>query len=513
MRREQVFHGWGEPGAGPSLPEHAGAFLRDELGVSGDVVARPVPLVDARLREPALPPRLADRLRDIAPLRDDREIRVLRAAGKSYLDLLAQRAGACEGAPDAVVAPRSAGEVVAALQACNEADVAVVPFGGGTSVVGGVAPERGGRDAVVSLDLGGLDAVEVDAHSLLARVGPGIRLPELDGVLRRHGLTLGHFPQSYEWATAGGCVATRSAGQASTGFGRIEENVVALDLAAPVGAVSTREKPASAAGPLTRELLIGSEGTLGVITSVSLRVRPLARERHYEGYFVSSFAEGVEILRALVQAGCAPDVTRLSDEEETRVSLALAGRATLNRVLGGRCLLVCGWEGDVRARRRPARAHLPRVAVGPAGRAWLKSRYAGPHLRDDLMDRGVLVETLETATTWSRLHELKAAVTRALDGLHVGCHVSHVYPTGASLYFTALGRAGDDPAAQWQRTKAAACDAIIATGGTITHHHAVGRDHAHWLAQEDPGAVPLLRALKDRLDPAGIMNPGKLLAV
>lgn len=508
-RREQVFHGWGEPGAGPSLPEHAEAFLREELGVDGGVVSPPVTLDEVSLRAPALP--IRDRLAAIAPVRDDREIRVLRAAGKSYLDLLAQRAGACEDAPDAVVAPRSKAEVVAVLQACNEADVAVVPFGGGTSVAGGVAPERGGRDAVVSLDLGALDAVEVDARSLLARVGPGIRLPELDAALSRHGLTLGHFPQSYEWATVGGCVATRSAGQASTGFGRIEENVVGLELAAPVGAVSTREKPASAAGPLTRELLIGSEGAFGVITGVSLRVRPLARERRYEGYFVASFAEGVEILRALAQAECAPDVTRLSDEEETRISLALAGREKLGRVLRGRCLLVCGWEGDVAARRRAARAFLPRVAVGPAGRAWLKSRYAGPHLRDDLMDRGVLVETLETATTWSRLDELKAAVTRALEPLHVGCHVSHVYPTGASLYFTALGRAGEDPAAQWQRAKAAACGAILTAGGTLTHHHAVGRDHAPWLAQEDPGGTELLRALKERLDPAGIMNPGKLL--
>ena len=330
-------------------------------------------------------------------------------------------------------------------------------------------------------------------------------------MLARHGLTLGHFPQSYEWATAGGCVATRSAGQASTGFGRIEENVVALDLAAPVGAVSTREKPMSAAGPLTRELLIGSEGALGVITGISLRVRPLARERHYEGYFVSSFAEGAEILRALAQAECAPDVTRLSDEEETRVSLALSGRDRLGKVLGGRCMLVCGWEGHVHDRRRAARAHLPKVAVGPVGRAWLKSRYAGPHLRDDLMDRGVLVETLETATTWSRLDGLKAAVTRALEPMHVGCHVSHVYPTGASLYFTALARAEADPAAQWRRAKAAACDAILAAGGTLTHHHAVGRDHAPWLAQEDPGGVALLQALKDRLDPAGIMNPGKLI--
>jgi alkyldihydroxyacetonephosphate synthase len=310
-------------------------------------------------------------------------------------------------------------------------------------------------------------------------------------------------------------VATRSAGQASTGFGRIEDNVIALDLVAPGASVSTREKPMSAAGPLVRELLMGSEGAFGVITEVSLRVRPLARERRYEGYFLTSFAEGAEVLRSLAQDELAPDVSRLSDEEETAVGLALAGRAAVGKVLGRvrPCLLICGWEGHVDARRREARRRLRGAlpAGQGAGRAWLASRYSGPHLRDDLLDRGLLVETLETATTWDRLDGLKAAVTEALGGLHVGCHISHVYPTGASLYFTALGvRSPTDPVGEWQRYKAAACEAILAAGGTLTHHHAIGRDHAPWLDSED-GAGELLRALKERLDPAGIMNPGKLL--
>jgi alkyldihydroxyacetonephosphate synthase len=387
-------------------------------------------------------------------------------------------------------------------------------------VVGGVAPEHGGRDAVVSLDLGRMDRlVDFDTRSQIARFQPGVRLPEADHALGP-AYTLGHFPQSYEWATVGGCVATRSAGQASTGFGRIEENVVALDLVSPVASVSTREKPMSAAGPLARELLIGSEGAFGVITEVALRVRPIARERRYEGWFLPSFVEGVEILRGLAQDEVAPDVARLSDEEETAVGLALSGRERLGKVLGRvrPSLLVLGWEGDVEPRRREARRRLlagPGRGLpggGSVGNAWLKSRYAGPHLRDDLLDRGVLVETLETATTWRQLGRLKSAVEQALDGLHVGCHISHVYPTGASLYFTALGVQSDDPAAQWRRYKAAACDAILANGGTLTHHHAVGRDHAPWLEREDPGAVELLRALKERLDPAGIMNPGKLLA-
>ena len=230
MRREQVFWGWGEPGAGPSLPEHAGGFLRDELGISGDVVDRPVALDDVRLREPALAPDVLRRLEEITgDVRTDREARVLRCRGKSYLDLLAQRAGDCEHAPDAVVAPADHDQVLAVLQLCNEAGVAVVPFGGGTSVVGGLEPLRGPFEALISLDLGRMDAlIAVDERSLTATLAPGARLPEADRALAAHGLTLAHLPQSYEWATVGGCVATRSAGQASTGHGRIDENLVAV---------------------------------------------------------------------------------------------------------------------------------------------------------------------------------------------------------------------------------------------------------------------------------------------
>ena len=518
MRREQVFWGWGEPGAGPRLSEAGEAWLREHLGLEGTVVEQPVGLEDVRLRPPALPAGVRERLAAAAEVRDDRESRVLRAAGKSYLDLLAQRAGACEDAPDAVVAPGSAEAVGEVLRICNEEDIAVVPFGGGTSVVGGVAPERDGRDAVISLDLRRLDAVlAVDGQ--LVRCQPGIRLPEADRALRSRGLTLGHFPQSYEWATVGGCVATRSAGQASTGFGRIERNVVALRLATPLGEVGTREVPASAAGPALRELLIGSEGAFGVITEIALRARPVAAESRYEGWFVPDFAAGAELLQRLAEDGIAPDVARLSDEAETAASLALAGRTGLARTVGRLrpCLLICGYEGETRVRRREARRRLlamRALGVGQsAGRGWLAARYAGPHLRDDLLDRGAVVETLETAATWSRLPALRRAVTDALEGLHVGCHISHVYPTGASLYFTALGRRDrDDPAGQWVRAKARACDAIIANGGALTHHHAVGRDHAPWLAGEDGAlGVEMLRAVKERLDPAGIMNPGKLL--
>jgi alkyldihydroxyacetonephosphate synthase len=525
-----VFWGWGEPGAGPSLPDHAAGFLRSELGVEGAVVSRPVALEQVRLREPALGPDVRARLAALADVRDDPAARVLRCRGKSYLDLLRQRAGDCEDAPDAVVSPAAAEQVQAVLSACDDAGVAVVPFGGGTSVVGGLEPLRGRFEALVSLDLGRLEGIEsLDERSQLAWLRGGTRLPEADHALAARGFTLGHTPQSYEWATVGGCVATRSAGQSSTGHGRIEANVVALRCATPAGELATLAAPASAAGPALKQLAIGSEGVLGAITSVGLRVFPLPEARRYEGWAVRSFEDGWDALRTLAQGEIAPDVARLSDEAETGLSFALAGGGAraraLGRLLRGRCVLVCGWEGEaavVESRRRKAARALRAAGGWPLGRgpgrAWAATRYAGPHVRDDLLDRGVLVETLETATTWSNLGALRAALTRALEGALGGpmviCHASHLYATGASLYFTVLAAQDRaDPAAQWRRAKAAATDAIVAAGGTITHHHAVGADHAPWLAAETgPLGHDLLRAVKERCDPAGIMNPGKLLA-
>jgi alkyldihydroxyacetonephosphate synthase len=540
VSREGVFWGWGEPGAGPSLPDNSAGFLRSTLGVEGSVVSRPVALEEVRLAPPALSGSARERLAAIVGeghVRDDAAARVGRCRGKSYLDLLRQRAGDCEDAPDAVVAPGDAREVQQVLAGCAEEEIAVVPYGGGTSVVGGLEPLRGRFGALVSLDLGRLEGLlSFDERSQTAWLGGGTRLPEADQALAQRGYTHGHTPQSYEWATVGGCVATRSAGQSSTGHGRIEDNVVALRCATPAGELATLSVPATAAGPSVKQLVIGSEGTLGAITSVALRVFPRPAVERYEGWFVRSFAEGADALRRLVQAGVEPDVARLSDEAETQMSLALggtvgltgrAGRALLRaRGYGGGCLLICGWEdtADAIARRRsPAVRMLRRAGAVPvgggAGRAWLAGRYAGPHLRDDLLDRGVLVETLETATSWSNLETLRSAVTRALEGALaaplVVCHLSHLYPTGASLYFTALAAQDrEDPFGQWRGAKRAATDAIVTAGGTITHHHAVGADHAAWMPEEvGPLGHDVLRTVKERCDPAGVMNPGKLLRV
>jgi alkyldihydroxyacetonephosphate synthase len=535
--------GWGEDGHDAPLPAATLAMLAGALGPLPSGRRDPVALNDVRLPEPALPQAARARLAEAVGaehVRDDRLARVTHAAGRGYHDLLRLRTGELACAPDAVVYPGSAEEIAAVLRVCAQERVAVVPFGGGTSVVGGVQPQRGELLAVVALDLARLDRLlAVDPVSLTATMQAGIAGPALEAALEAHGMTLGHFPQSFEFSTVGGWVATRSAGQASSGYGRIDALVLALRVVTPSGEIATRAVPASAAGPSLRELLVGSEGTLGVIAEVTLRVRPRPVARRYEAFSLPRLDDGAAAFRALAQAGCAPDVARLSDPVETRVSFALSGGERLAaRALGGYlrarghgdgCLAIAGWEdaGEQAVRRRRAasarvlRAHGALALGTPVGKAWLHGRFHAPYLRDELLAHGVMVETLETATTWDRLLELHDAVAGALDGALRGRdtppivmgHISHVYRAGASLYFTFIARqqAGEE-LAQWHAAKTAASDAILAHGGTITHHHAIGRDHAPWLPSEvGELGIGLLRAAKATLDPAGIMNPGKLL--
>jgi alkyldihydroxyacetonephosphate synthase len=525
--------GWGVDAGAVDLEPHARDFLRERIGIA-DAPRPPVALDDVRLPDSALPEGVRDRLAAICELRDDREARVVHAAGKSYPDLVRQRGGAPDAPPDAVAFPSSHDDVRAVLELCAAERVAVVPFGGGTSVVGGLDALRDGNAAAIALDLGRMDAlIDFDERSRIASFGPGVRAPEADDLLAARGYTLGHVPQSYEFVSLGGCVATRSAGQASTGFGRIDEMTYGVRLAAPSADVDLPPMPPSAAGPQLRQLVAGSEGALGVLTRVDLRVRPVTPIA-YTSWFLPSFGEGAEALRELEQSGCAPAVSRLSDEAETSLNLLLgrsAKTAAFERYLTVRgvadgCMAVVGWAGDEPSRRAEADRILRRhgaVATGEApARAWVDGRFRSPYLRDTLLEHGVMAETLETATTWANLERLHRGVRDALrSSLEargtpplVMCHVSHLYPVGASLYYTFIARQEEDaPIDQWRAAKSAACDAIVAGGGTLTHHHAIGRDHAPWMeAEVGAGGIALLRAAKAELDPAGIMNPGKLLA-
>jgi alkyldihydroxyacetonephosphate synthase len=533
--------GWGEDGHAVALPPDAETLLRDELEADPAARRPAVAFEQVSVPDSRLPAVARERL--VAAVggehvRDAREDRIGHAVGRSYPDLVRIRSGDASSAPDAVVLPGSAEQVAAVLAACAEQRVAVVPFGGGTSVVGGVEPVRDAMPAAVSLDLGRLaSTVEVDRTSLTARLDAGLFGPEAERRLGAEGVTLGHFPQSFEYSTVGGWVATRSAGQASTGYGRIDELVEAVRCVTPVGEIGTRAVPASAAGPSLRELLVGSEGVLGVICEATVRVRPAPAFRRYEGWSFASFAEGCDAFRVMEQADASADVNRLSDEAETRLSMAMTPSGSRAEGLGKRylrlrghehgCIAILGFEGeeeDVERRRRHTAGLLRAgggISIGPRpGEAWLRSRYSGPYLRDELLDRRVMVETLETSTSWANLESLHAAVADALrktlgergTPALVMCHVSHLYPSGASLYFTFLARQEDDAMAQWRAAKTAASEAIVAGGGTITHHHAIGRDHREWMRAE-VGAlgIELIRAAKERLDPAGIMNPGKLL--
>ncbi|KRF35407.1 alkyldihydroxyacetonephosphate synthase [Nocardioides sp. Soil805] len=517
---------WGDPAAATALPDAARGLVELAFGPLADAAGAAAADTASSLAPSAFDEDLLDRLRAVVGadhVLTDPAVRALHTRGKSTPDLLRARAGDLTDAPDVVVRPADQGEVEALLAVAVEHRLAVVPFGGGTSVTGGLVARRGGFAGVVSLDLVRLDRlVAVDRESMTATLEPGLRGPQAEELLAAHGLTLGHFPQSFEYASIGGFAATRSSGQSSAGYGRFDSLVVGLTVVTPSGVLTLGSAPANAAGPDLRQLVLGSEGTLGVITSVTVRVRRLPAVKVYDGWRWPSFAAGSDAMRTLAQAGLLPTVIRLSDENETAINLADPDSIGAGGDAG--CLMVVGHEGEpdaVAAKRAAVAAVLTGLGgtdLGEEpGRAWAHGRFHAPYLRDSLLDVGVLVETLETATFWSNRQRLYDAVRDALvgslgEGALVLCHVSHVYETGCSLYFTVAARQGEDPLARWAAAKVAASDAMIAAGATITHHHAVGTDHKPWLAREiGPVGVQVLRAVKESLDPTGVLNPGVLI--
>lgn len=527
---ELSWWGWGDPSRVPDLSPAVLGLLSDGLGVTGSI-GRPGAPDEVRLEPVRLAPTTAAALGAVvgeANVSDDHEVRLRHALGRSTPDLLALRAGQPLPAPDLVVAPADHEQIAGLLTIASRERVAVVPFGGGTSVVGGLtvsSPQARHFAGWVALDLRRMRALlELDEESQLAVVQPGLRGREAEGLLQDRGYTIGHFPQSFRYATLGGFAAARSSGQASAGYGRFDELVMAMQVATPAGTLRLGRAPRSAAGPDLRQLLLGSEGALGVITELTVAVRRAPEERIYDGWRLPSFAAGTDALRQLIQTGAAPTVVRLSDEAETALNLAAPGGLAAGGE--GGALAILGYEGpaeDVAARRARVSERMLAAGAQPAleaGEAWERERYEGPYLRDALLSAGALVETLETTGFWSTLPRLYAAVGGALRaGLGardapsvILCHLSHIYRNGASLYFTIAAAAAADPTAQWRTAKAAAADAILAAGGSISHHHGVGRDHRPWYEREiGPLAGAALRAVKRQLDPVGILNPGALI--
>jgi len=457
--------------------------------------------------------------------------------GKAYTDLMRLRLNAVRTAPDVVVVPASDDQVERLLAYAERHQVAIVPFGGGTTVTEAVQSPRALN---LCLDLGQMQGMSsLDATSHLATFGAGTLGPQLEQALQTRGFTLGHFPQSFECSTVGGWIASRSSGQNSIGYGRIEDMVYDMRVLTPAGPMDIGRAPASAAGPSLKEVFLGSEGTLGIITQATLRIRPRPESRDYRAFFFHSFEEGVQALRSLMQNGPRPALARLSDADETQAGLALSRRPSSALASAARraglallphlgyprasaALLILGYEGEAgrvsadagRARGEMERAGAFHLGTSP-GRDWLRDRFHHPYLRDVLLDRGLMVDTFETATRWSEIvslhRQLGEASRQALgERSYVMCHISHAYETGASLYFTILApQDSPDPLAQWQRVKKAVTDHIVSLGATLTHHHGIGRSHASWLkAEVGPAGYQLLMAVKHHMDPQGILNPG-----
>lgn len=520
---------WGDPAHAKPLSDELKNLVVGALGVSGEPDLA-VDMDDVRLPARTLPDDFHSAVTGLLGadhVRTDHESRVRHTRGKSTPDLIRLRTGDGSDAPDAVVFPGSHAEVQTLVELCAEHRVAVVPFGGGTSVVGGLATDGAGFNGVVALDVSRLNRLaELDTESQVAHLEPGLLGPAAEVLLAERGYTIGHFPQSFEYASIGGFAATRSSGQASAGYGRFDANVVGLTVATPIGTLEVGSSPANAAGPDLRQVILGSEGAFGVITKVAVRVRPVPVVKVYEAWRFGSFAEGAAAMRTLAQDGPLPTVLRLSDEAETFIGLARPDAVGGAEQTPG-CLMITGYEGT-EDRAQSTRAEVTRMLAGlggsvvgeAAGQSWSEGRYHGPYLRDSLLDTGVLVETFETATFWSNMtnvyDSVRSAVTASLTAQGTPplllCHISHVYATGVSLYFTVACKKNDDGLEQWAKAKAAASTAMIDAGATISHHHAVGRDHKPWLAKEiGPVGIEILRAIKDRLDPVGVLNPGVLI--
>jgi alkyldihydroxyacetonephosphate synthase len=516
----------------PPLADAAGRLLERIVGRAAG------PPADASLADvvAALPP---SRLPAERGLSLDPVDRVRHATGQSFPDWVALRSGRVV-APDAVARPGNGEEVRALLSLAAARGASVIPYGGGTSVVGGVTVPPADRP-VLTLDLERLAGLRAfDEPSGLATFGAGTRGPELETALARHGLTLGHTPQSWERSTLGGWVAARGAGHQSIGSGRIEALYAGGVVETPAGTLRLPPHPASAAGPDLRQLILGSEGRFGVLTDVTVRASTAPEDEALRAWFVSDWARGVDLARELARARLPLAMIRLSTPLETATLLAIGGHPNAVRVLRlwlrvrrsgpEPALLLVASSGRLRIVRtalgeagRIAGAHGAMRAPAAIGQRWAANRYAAASLRDVLWARGYGVDTVETAATWDRLPDLAAAIGRRIrqgladrdERVHAFSHLSHVYGSGSSLYTTLVFRLGRDPDEtldRWRRLKAIASEAIVRHGATISHQHGVGRDHRSYLPAEK-GALGLaaLDAARRVLDPDGVMNPGVLL--
>ncbi|MEJ6020055.1 FAD-binding oxidoreductase [Corynebacterium sp. H113] len=533
--------GWGTDGHDKPLTPSAIALLERDIEMDRHASNPPPAIDDVTIPDSRLTSDAVEAIQSVVGADNvavDHDTRVQHSVGRSYPDLVRLRAADLPDAPDAVVYPQTEEALLELLQLCSEQKIAVVAFGGGTSVVGGVESSSAGFTAAIAVSTAAFNKVlHIDREAETATVQCGVYGPDLEKTLNDEGFTCGHFPQSFEFSTVGGWVSCRSAGQESSGYGRIDRNVIGLRVVTPQGIMQFRDMPSSAAGPDPRELFLGSEGTLGIITQVTLQLHRKTKKMLFDTYFFPNFEAGTRALQQLEQSGATPHLARLSDEKETAFGIAQLGNSTIQtrlkkylqlRGMSTPCMAIFGFtDSSGRAARLAreklalafARQHCVRLGSVP-GMMWVDHRFTSPYLRDVLMTKRVGVDTLETATTWGNVAKLKAEVTSAMEAAaqkhgtpaYVFCHISHTYRTGCSLYFTYFFREKEgEEIQQWIDIKTAAGDAIMSHDGTITHHHGIGRDHCPQFYEENTELfAQALRAVKREFDPAGILNPGKL---
>ncbi len=528
VERRRKHWGWGYEDEQPSADElHAAAKgLAEHLGVGEVELRQPVAIEAVSLPAPRVVP--PSTLAEICAA--DAHARAGHAYGKSYADVVRAFHGCFEDVPDFVARPRSEHEVQELLEWCSAQRVAAIPYGGGTSVVGGVQPAVGAAyNGAVSIDMGALARViEVDTVSRAACIEAGASGPELERQLARHGLTLRHFPQSFEFSTLGGWIATRAAGHFATVRTHIEDFVESVRALTPAGVWESRRLPGSGAGVSPDRMLAGSEGALGVIVQAWVRVQPRPTHRAGAAVRFASFAQGAECVRALSQSDLNPANCRLIDAQEARMTFAgdgshallVLGFESVDHAVDGalaRALQLCREHGG-EVEQRAGRDGGGEGAVG----TWREAFLRAPYVRDVFVAMGLIAETFETAVTWERFPDLHKRVCAAADGAlgevgathgRVTCRFTHVYPDGPAPYFTVLarGRRGEE-VEQWRAVKRAVSDALLDAGATITHHHAVGRDHRPWYDRQRPELfAAALRGAKAAVDPQWVMNPGVLV--
>ena len=525
------WNGWGTDEIDYHVPKSALIFLADALGPP-----RASPTANYEDVVSLVPP---SPLPDHPLVSTESDQRLRHARGQSLPDWVALRFGEIERFPDGVAYPASEEEVEGIIAYGRETGARIIPYGGGSSVVGHINPMIG-EQPVLTVDMSRLSRLlDLDETDRLATFGAGVSGPHIEAQLRAQGYTLWHFPQSFEYSTLGGWIATRSSGQQSIHYGRIEDLFAGGSLVSPDGKLDLPPFPASAAGPDLRQLVLGSEGRLGVITSATMRIRPLPEQEDFHAAFFPDWPRAVVAVREIVQAGIPISMLRMSDAEETATTLILAGRARLirmaERVLRtrglreGKCMLLFGVTGGSKQVKRTRNEILDIIGAHDGvhvgrimGNEWRKSRFRTPYLRNTLWEAGYAIDTLETAVPWSAVHVTKNAILQVLrhgleaqnERVHAFGHLSHMYPTGASIYITLIFRIAPSAAEtleRWRILKRAASEVIVEHGGTISHQHGVGVDHAPYLlAEKGELGLQALADVTRRFDPDGMMNPGKL---